>query len=115
MIRTQEDVTKAVLAEVARAKNPRTREILSAAVRHLHDFAREVRLTEEEFHMACAFVARAARFMLPAQVEAGTLCPITMTFAATPLLQQALNPALYPALRPHSPCGMTGHAPKTAR
>ena len=37
-----------------------------------------------------AFVARAARFLLHAQVEAGTLCPITMTFAATPLLQRAL-------------------------
>lgn len=61
MIRTQEDVTPAVLAEVARAKDPRTREILSAAVRHLHDFAREVRLTEEEFQMACAFVAQAGQ------------------------------------------------------
>lgn len=39
-----------------------------------------------------AFVARAARFMQHAQVEAGTLCPITMTFAATPLLCQALPP-----------------------
>ncbi|WP_312947674.1 isovaleryl-CoA dehydrogenase [Superficieibacter sp.] len=39
-----------------------------------------------------AFVARAARFILHAQVEAGTLCPVTMTFAATPLLQQALPP-----------------------
>jgi putative acyl-CoA dehydrogenase len=28
--------------------------------------------------------------MLHAQVEAGALCPITMTFAATPLLQQML-------------------------
>lgn len=37
-----------------------------------------------------AFVARAARFILHAQVEAGTLCPVTMTFAAIPLLQQAL-------------------------
>lgn len=37
-----------------------------------------------------AFVARAARFVLHAQVEAGSLCPITMTFAATPLLQRAL-------------------------
>ncbi|MFQ9949272.1 MAG: acyl-CoA dehydrogenase family protein [Escherichia coli] len=36
------------------------------------------------------FVARAARFMLHAQVEAGSLCPITMTFAATPLLLQML-------------------------
>ncbi|RWR02874.1 isovaleryl-CoA dehydrogenase [[Pantoea] beijingensis] len=37
-----------------------------------------------------AFIARAARFILHAQVEAGTLCPITMTFGAIPLLQQAL-------------------------
>ena len=37
-----------------------------------------------------SFVARAARFMLHAQVEAGTLCPVTMTFGATPLLLQAL-------------------------
>ncbi|KOR00626.1 isovaleryl-CoA dehydrogenase [Pluralibacter gergoviae] len=37
-----------------------------------------------------AFVARAARFVLHAQVEAGSLCPITMTSAATPLLQKHL-------------------------
>ncbi|NIF33428.1 isovaleryl-CoA dehydrogenase [Enterobacter sp. Cy-643] len=37
-----------------------------------------------------AFVARAARFIQHAQVEAGTLCPITMTFGATPLLLQHL-------------------------
>ncbi|ANS40850.1 isovaleryl-CoA dehydrogenase [Serratia inhibens] len=37
-----------------------------------------------------AFVARAARFVLHAQVEAGTLCPVTMTFGAIPLLQRSL-------------------------
>ncbi|UAN46350.1 isovaleryl-CoA dehydrogenase [Serratia sp. JSRIV001] len=37
-----------------------------------------------------SLVARAARFMLHAQVEAGTLCPITMTFGAIPLLQRSL-------------------------
>lgn len=41
-----------------------------------------------------AFVARAARFLLHAQVEAGTLCPVTMTFGAIPLLQKHL-PAPY--------------------
>lgn len=46
----------------------------------------------EEEARSGAFVARAARFMLHAQVEAGTLCPITMTFAATPLLLKALPP-----------------------
>ncbi|GHD60461.1 isovaleryl-CoA dehydrogenase [Jeongeupia chitinilytica] len=35
-----------------------------------------------------AHVARAAAFYLQAQLEAGGLCPVTMTFAATPLLLQ---------------------------
>lgn len=48
----------------------------------------------EEEARAGSFVARAARFVLHAQVEAGTLCPITMTFAAIPLLQQML-PAVF--------------------
>ena len=46
----------------------------------------------EEDARSGSFVARAARFMLHAQVEAGTLCPITMTFAATPLLLKTLPP-----------------------
>jgi putative acyl-CoA dehydrogenase len=37
-----------------------------------------------------AMVARAARFILHAQVEAGSLCPVTMTHAAIPLLQNHL-------------------------
>ncbi|WP_447882080.1 isovaleryl-CoA dehydrogenase [Serratia fonticola] len=37
-----------------------------------------------------SLVARAARFVLHAQVEAGTLCPITMTYGAIPLLQRSL-------------------------
>ncbi len=44
-----------------------------------------------------AFVARAAAFMLQGQVEAGTLCPTTMTFAAVPLLRA--EPQLWQALR----------------
>ncbi|WP_024303792.1 isovaleryl-CoA dehydrogenase [Pseudogulbenkiania sp. MAI-1] len=35
-----------------------------------------------------AHVARAAAFLLQAQVEAGTLCPTTMTFGAIPVLSQ---------------------------
>ena len=34
-----------------------------------------------------AHVARAARYYMQTQVEAGHLCPITMTFAATPCLE----------------------------
>jgi hydroxyquinol 1,2-dioxygenase len=56
IIENQADVTKAVLSEIARAPDPRFREIMSALVRHLHDFAREVRLTEQEFQTAAAYV-----------------------------------------------------------
>jgi hydroxyquinol 1,2-dioxygenase len=56
IIEGEKDVTKAVLSELARAPNPRFREIISALVRHIHDFAREVKLTEEEFQAAAGYV-----------------------------------------------------------
>ena len=56
IIKTEQDVTLAVLSELERIEDPRTRELLSAFVRHLHDFAREVRLTETEFHNVIAYV-----------------------------------------------------------
>jgi catechol 1,2-dioxygenase len=56
IIENEKDVTTAVLSEVARTKNPRLREVLSALVRHLHEFAREVKLTEEEFQAAIGYI-----------------------------------------------------------
>jgi catechol 1,2-dioxygenase len=50
-------VTDAVLAQMATTPDARLREIMAAAVRHLHEFVREARLTEEEFQQICAFVA----------------------------------------------------------
>ena len=61
IIGNQRDVTQAVLSELDRATNPRFREIMSAAVRHLHDFAREAKLTEPEFQRACAYIATLGR------------------------------------------------------
>ncbi|HDN5112867.1 TPA: isovaleryl-CoA dehydrogenase [Salmonella enterica subsp. enterica serovar Chester] len=57
-------------------------------------------LAWEEEARAGNFVARAARFVLHAQVEAGTLCPVTMTFAATPLLLQMLPATFHDWLVP---------------
>ena len=54
----------------------------------------------EEEARAGSFVVRAARFVLHAQVEAGTLCPVTMTFAATPLLLQMLPTTFHDWLAP---------------
>ncbi len=51
-----DSVTKAVLSEIERAPDPRFREIMSALVRHLHAFVREVKLTEDEFQQACHYI-----------------------------------------------------------
>jgi len=56
IIGSEKDVTTAVLSELERTKNPRLRQILSAFIRHLHDFAREVQLTEEEFQAAIGYI-----------------------------------------------------------
>jgi hydroxyquinol 1,2-dioxygenase len=58
LIRHQEDITQAVLQELGGAQNPRFREIMGCAVRHLHDFIREAKLSELEFQQACAVIAK---------------------------------------------------------
>lgn len=58
IIETQSDVTDAVLAELGRAADPRFRQIMTAAVTHLHAFVREAALSEAEFHQACAVIAK---------------------------------------------------------
>lgn len=58
IISGQDDVTSAVFQAFEKTPDPRLREILLALVRHLHGFAREVRLTEEEFHQACNVIVR---------------------------------------------------------
>jgi hydroxyquinol 1,2-dioxygenase len=53
---TEENITDLAVERWATARDPRTREVLTALVRHLHDFAREVRLTEAEWMAAMAWL-----------------------------------------------------------
>jgi hydroxyquinol 1,2-dioxygenase len=69
-IQNEADVTEAVLRELARTDDPRLREVMGSAVRHLHAFAREVRLTEPEFQAACAVIAEIGRRTTPSHNEA---------------------------------------------
>ena len=70
IIETKDQVTQAVLEEMKRTPNPRTREILGALVLHLHDFIREVRLTEPEFHEAIRYVNAIGQATSPSHNEA---------------------------------------------
>jgi len=58
IIENEEQLTQAVLDETRGTTDPRLKELLQALVRHLHAFAREVRLTEREFDQAIGLVAR---------------------------------------------------------
>jgi catechol 1,2-dioxygenase len=58
IIESLDDVTPATLEVMDQTRDPRLREILSSLARHLHAFAREVRLTEAEFQQAAGVVAR---------------------------------------------------------
>ncbi len=52
-------MTAEVLASFGGADTPRYREIMQSLVRHLHDFARDVRLTESEWEQGIGFLTRA--------------------------------------------------------
>ena len=56
IIRSEGDVTQAVLAEMHRTPDARTKELLSSLVTHLHAFIRETRLTEREFQAAIGYL-----------------------------------------------------------
>jgi hydroxyquinol 1,2-dioxygenase len=49
-------ITEAVLERLDTCGNPRLKQVLSALVRHLHDFAREVELTEAEWMEGIRFL-----------------------------------------------------------
>lgn len=74
IIASQEDVTTAVLAEMQRTPDARSKQILEALVRHLHGFIREVRLTEREFQEAVRQVARLGQLTTASHNEVMLMC-----------------------------------------
>src|ERR1044072_9315540 len=52
----EDTLTDAVVARLKKADDPRFRQIMTSAVQHLHAFAREVQLTEEEWFEGIKFL-----------------------------------------------------------
>jgi len=52
----EDTLTDAVIARLKDVKNPRFKKLMTAAVKHLHAFAREVELTEEEWFEGIKFL-----------------------------------------------------------
>ena len=64
IIENQQDVTTAVLSELQRAPDARFKEIMSAFVRHLHEFVREVKLTGEVYSRWTVAISKLSRQFL---------------------------------------------------
>jgi hydroxyquinol 1,2-dioxygenase len=53
---SEENLTEAVVARLKDVKNARFKQLMTSAIRHLHAFAREVELTEEEWFEGIKFL-----------------------------------------------------------
>jgi hydroxyquinol 1,2-dioxygenase len=53
---TKDNITDVFMGYVSKDTDPRTREIMGSLVQHLHDFARETKLTHEEWRAGIAFL-----------------------------------------------------------
>lgn len=61
--------TDAALAQMANTPNPRLKQIMEAAVRHLHAFAREVDLTPEEWLTGIGYLTKVGQACTPIRQE----------------------------------------------
>jgi hydroxyquinol 1,2-dioxygenase len=58
---TEENLTELAVARWSTAHSPRLAEIMAAVVKHLHDLAREVKLTEDEWMAAIEWITSVGR------------------------------------------------------
>ena len=65
----EHSVTEAALAQMANTPDPRLKEIMDAAVRHLHAFARDVRLTPAEWLTGIQFLTAVCQACTPFRQE----------------------------------------------
>jgi hydroxyquinol 1,2-dioxygenase len=66
---TPETITQAVLDQMASTPNPRLKEIVASAVKHLHAFAKDVNLTPAEWIKGIAFMTAVGKICTPARQE----------------------------------------------
>jgi hydroxyquinol 1,2-dioxygenase len=66
---TPETITQAVLDQMASTPDPRLKQIMASAVKHLHAFAKDVNLTPAEWIKGIAFMTQVGKICTPARQE----------------------------------------------
>src|SRR5437588_13106055 len=84
---SEEQITQNVLNSMAQASNPRLKKVMNSLVSHLHDFIRDVELTQEEWTLAIQFLTRTGQMCDDKRQEFILLSDIT----GTTMLVDAIN------------------------
>lgn len=66
---TKDNITDVFTSYFGEDTDPRVKEVLSALARHMHDFAREVNLTHDEWRLGIDFLTRAGEITTPERQE----------------------------------------------
>ncbi len=66
---TKDNITDVFTSYFGDDTDPRVKEVLSALARHIHDFAREVNLTHDEWRVGIDFLTRAGEITSPERQE----------------------------------------------
>jgi len=98
---TIDTITDQAVARWKTAHDPRTAEIMTAAVRHLHAFAKEVKLTQAEWMAGLQFLARVGQWTTEARGENILLSDVL----GVSMLAVMMNDRLPKGATPHTVLG----------
>jgi hydroxyquinol 1,2-dioxygenase len=98
---TKDTITDQAVARWATAHDPRLAEIMTAAVKHVHAFAKEVELTHEEWLKGLGFLARVGQWTTDARGENILLSDVL----GLSMLTVMLNERLPKGATPHTVLG----------
>ncbi len=84
---SEEQITQNVLDSITNTPDPRLKQVMSSLISHLHAFAREVHLTQEEWSLGIQFLTRTGQMCDEKRQEFILLSDIT----GTSMLVDALN------------------------
>ncbi|TFV77366.1 catechol 1,2-dioxygenase [Blastococcus sp. CT_GayMR19] len=94
---TEDNITDLAHQRWTTARDPRLAELLAALVRHLHDFAREVRLTEAEWMAAMQWLTRTGQISDDKRLEFILASDVLGLSMLVVQMNHRLDPAATPA------------------
>jgi catechol 1,2-dioxygenase len=71
-----DEFTRDVISSMGPKTDPRLREVMSSFIKHIHDFAREVQLTTDEWMLGVSMINQAGQMSDAKRNEGQLLCDV---------------------------------------